>query len=256
VTLLRVLHAEVLKMKGTLALKMVLLSPTVVVFPMIFMVSQAPFSMVHPGTTKAEWIVLAHRNLWVWSFLMMPLFITLQTALVAGLDHSENHWKSLLVRPVPRWMFYAAKLLVVVVMTAAATLLLLCGILISGTILPYLQSDLTFGLPIPLGTILRDGAQVMALMLLALTIQHWVSMRWKSFSVAIGTGIVALVASFFALVAAKEVGGWPQYFPWSLPMLVVAKQPHDLRAALVLSSALGVAVAVVGCWDFCRRDVQ
>jgi len=90
VILLRVLHAEVLKMKRMIALKMVVLSPAVVVLLVLFMVSQAPFSMVHPGSVRNEWMGLARRSLWVWAFLMMPLFITLQTALVAGLDHSET----------------------------------------------------------------------------------------------------------------------------------------------------------------------
>jgi hypothetical protein len=252
VTLLRVLHAEVLKMKRTIALKMVVLSPAVVVLLMLFMVSQAPFTMVHPGGTRNEWMGLARRNLWVWAFLMMPLSITLQTALVAGLDHSENHWKSLLARPVPRWTFYVAKLLVVMVMTATATLLLLCGILLEGAILPRLQSDVAFGLPVPVAAIFLDGARVVALVFLALTIQHWVSMRWKSFSVAIGTGIVALVVSFFAL----QFGGCSQYFPWVLPMLVVARQPPALGVILAISSALGLAVAAAGCLEFCRRDVQ
>jgi hypothetical protein len=149
-----------------------------------------------------------------------------------------------------------AKLLVVMVMTATATLLLLCGTLLDGAILPRVQSDLAFGLPVPLAPIFLDGARVVALVFLALTIQHWVSMRWKSFSVAIGTGIVAFVVSFFALFAARQVGGWPQYFPWVLPMLVVERPPHPIGVALVISSALGLAVAAAGCLDFCRRDVK
>src|SRR5205809_6202072 len=70
---------------------------------------------------------------------MMPLYITLETALIAGLDRSENQWKSLLARPVPRWTLYVAKLIVIVAMTAASTLALPCGILMAGAILPRLQ---------------------------------------------------------------------------------------------------------------------
>jgi len=141
------------------------------------------------------------------------------------------------------------------VMTAAATLLLF-GTLLDGAILARVQSDLAFGLPILLAAIFLDGARVVALIFLALTIQHWVSMRWKSFSVAVGTGIVAFVVSFFALFAARQVGGWPQYFPWVLPMLVVEKNSHAIGPILAISSALGLAVAAAGCLDFCRRDVQ
>ena len=36
----------------------------------------------------------------------------IETALIAGLDHSENQWKNILALPVPRWTIYIGKLLV------------------------------------------------------------------------------------------------------------------------------------------------
>src|ERR1700712_2927519 len=111
---------------------------------------------------------------------MMPLYIALEAALVAGLDHSENQWKSLLARPVPRWTWYIAKLIVIITMLAASTVVLQCGILLAGMILPHLQPELTFAMPIPWISILKPGAYVAALAFLSLTIQHWVSLRWRS----------------------------------------------------------------------------
>ncbi len=133
--------------------------------------------------------------------------------------------------------------------------MLLCGILIDGAILTRVQSEVVFTFPIPWVVIFRDGAQVMGLAFLALTIQHWVSVRWRSFSVAIGTGIVALVTGSFAAAATQQTGGWPQYFPWAMPMLVLARHPHHIEAALWIGGALGVVVATAGCLDFCRREV-
>jgi hypothetical protein len=43
-TIVRVLHAESLKMKRTIALKMVVAAPATVVLLILFLVSQAPFS--------------------------------------------------------------------------------------------------------------------------------------------------------------------------------------------------------------------
>ncbi len=254
-TLLRVLHAELLKMKRTIALKMVVLAPAVVVLLIFFIATQTPFSMLRRNANGNEWAALMRANLWFWAFLMLPLYITLETALLAGLDHSENQWKSLLARPVARWTLYAAKLIVVVAMVAASTLVLLCGIFLAGAILPRLQPQLVFGFPIPWAAIFRAGFEVMGLSFLALTIQHWVSLRWRSFPVAVGTGIVATVVAFFAVFASQQTGGWPQYFPWALPMLVVARQPHNIEATLLISVALGLIVAAVGCLDFCRREV-
>ncbi|HKF23868.1 MAG TPA: ABC transporter permease [Candidatus Angelobacter sp.] len=254
-TLLRVLHAEMLKMKRTIALKMVLLAPLVVVLLVLFITSQAPFGALHRNGIKNEWIGLANLGLFFWALLMMPLYVTLESALVAGLDHSENHWKSLLARPVPRWTFPVTKLIVLMAMTAAGTLVLLCGILISGAILPKIQPEVHFGLPVPWRAMVRDYAQVLGLMFLPLTIQQWVSLRWKSFSVATSTGIVATVIAFFAVAASRAVPGWPQYFPWALPMLVLVKQSHNIAATLAISGGLGLLVAAASCRDFCRHEV-
>jgi len=254
-TLLRTLHAETLKMKRTIALKMVLLAPAVIVLMILFMASQAPFSTLHLRGPKNEWTALDHLSLTLWAVLMMPLYITLETALVAGLDHSENQWKSLLARPVPRWTVYVAKLIVLMAMTAASAVVLLCGVLMDGAILPRIQPELVFGFPVPWAAILRESAQVTGFAFLALAIQHWVSLRWRSFSVAVGTGIVAMVVGYFAVMATHQYGGWPQYFPWALPMLVLAQRPQNVEAVLWISSAAGLAVAAAGCWEFCRRQV-
>jgi len=97
---------------------------------------------------------------------------------------------------------------------------------------------------------------VTALAFLFLTIQHWVSLRWRSFSVAIGFGIVAMVTSFAMLLAAGQYGAWPQYFPWSLPMLVMARQPQNITAVLWICGLAGISTSVAGCIDFCRREVS
>ena len=45
----------------------------------------------------------------LWAILALPLFITLETALLAQTEHSEKHWKHLFALAVPRWVYYAAK---------------------------------------------------------------------------------------------------------------------------------------------------
>jgi hypothetical protein len=98
VILLRALHAELLKIKRTIALKMVVITPAIFVALILLIGWQAPFSFLRREGFDNAWLVLANRHLTVWALLMLPLYITLQTALIAGLDHSENQWKSLLAR--------------------------------------------------------------------------------------------------------------------------------------------------------------
>lgn len=254
-TFLRVIYAETLKLRRTIGLKMMVLAPAAVVVLTCFVTSQAPFSMLRRNGIRNEWIALNRLNLMIWAFLMMPLYITLETALISGLEHSENHWKSLLARPIPRWMFYISKLLIVMFLIAASSALLICGVFVSGTVLPWLQTDFRFGRPIPVGTIFKEGSEVACLGMVMIAIQHWVSMRWRSFSTAIAVGVIGIVLGYFAVVASYESGGWPRYFPWALPMLVLAQRPPRMRPVILLSSVAAVGIVIFACIEFCRRDV-
>jgi len=249
----RALYAETLKLKRTLALKMVVLAPLAVLALTIFMAASAPFSTLRRGNNTDGWGALARVNFQFWGMLMMPLYITLQTALIAALDHSENQWKAILARPLPRWTIYLAKLLIVMALTAAASAVLACGIMLSGVILRQLTSEVRFAFPAPFTTILRQIAQMTGLAFLSLTIQLWVSLRWRAFSVAVGFGILAAVTTFAMLLSSGPYRSWPQYYPWALPMLVLARQPHDTAAALCIGAAIGILAAIAGCLDFCRR---
>lgn len=70
-----------------------------------------------------------------------------------------------------------------------------------------------------------------------------------------GVGIVAVVASFAMLLAEGPYGARPQYLPWCLPMLVLARQPHDIGLVIVVSGGLALLIGAAGCADFCRREV-
>jgi hypothetical protein len=255
-TILRALYAEVLKMKRTIAPKIVVLFPVVVMLLGFFAVFETPFSTANINGIGEEWKTFTIGILRPWGLLMMPLFIALESAVVAGIDHSGNQWKSLLARPMPAWAPYIAKLILVVSMTATSALLVFCGILMDGAILPRVQSEVVFGFPIPWAAMCRQSAEIFGLAFLTLTIQHWVSLRWQSFSVAIGVGIVGTVLGVAVANAADQLGGWALFFPWALPMLVLDRQPHDIEAGLLISSALGLVVTLVGCFEFCRREVN
>lgn len=251
-----VLSAELLKLKRTIALKMVVLAPVAVVLLTGFMASQAPVSTLHVRGRQDPWLALARVNLQFWALLMMPLYIALQSALIAGLDHADNQWKAIFARPIRRWTVYVAKLTVLLSMLIASGGVLLAGILTCGFLLPHLTSaQIGFGYPPPAGRMLEELGEVTGLAFLALAIQHWVSLRWRSFSIATGAGIVATVTSFAMLLAAGQYGAWPEYFPWALPMLPLARGAPNVAPALWWTLLLGIAVTSAGCVDFSRREL-
>ena len=254
---LRVLWAESLKMKRTVALRMAVIAPAVVVLLVVFLTSQAPSLILNsPARYGSPWMALARLPLVFWAILMMPLYVTLETALIAGLEHAENHWKSLLTLPIPRWTPYLAKLLMAATLICTSTALLVLGIVLAGLVLPMLQPQLHFGSSIPWSAILKLSAQITGLAFLSLVIQHWVSLRWRSFSVATGVGIVAMLIGYVMVLNSSQGGSWSIFFPWALPMLPLARNPGHVGQALVISAGIGFAAVAAGCYDFCRRDVR
>lgn len=256
-TFLRVLSTEGLKLRRTIALRMVFIAPIAVALLTLFMASQAPFSTLRRGAAAPDvWRALIRVNLQFWALLMLPLFVTLQAALIAGVDHSGNQWKALFARPIPRWSIYLSKLWILVAMTAASAVILAIAIVLEGRMLHAYDGALGFGAAPPIAALSRQVAQITALAFLLLSVQLWVSLRWRSFSVATGFGVLAIVTSFAMLLAAGQYGAWPQYFPWSLPMLVLARQPQNIEFAIGVGLVAGTVVTAGGCVDFCRRDVE
>ena len=92
-TFLRVLHAEILKMRRTIAWKMAILAPGIVVLLAFFAAWQAPFSTVNRFGPDHEWEALTRFCMRLWAILMLPLYIMLQSALLAGLDHAGGQWR-------------------------------------------------------------------------------------------------------------------------------------------------------------------
>lgn len=251
----RAVQAELIKLRRTTAVKMAVLAPLAVVVLMLFISATSPHTVLKTGS-HGDWIALTHAAFLLWGLLMLPLYITVQTSLVAGVDHADNQWKSIMARPVPRSAFYVAKLIVVSALTLFSTMLVPIGVMIGGTVLPRLQSVASFDDPMPVDVIVQESLKLAALGFLALTIQHWISLRWRSFAASTGAGVVAMVIGYVMAVASTPNGGLPAYYPWTLPMLVLAKWPVNMPAVLSISALCGCLLTALGCAEFSSREVK
>jgi hypothetical protein len=119
-SLIRVLHAEILKLKRTLAFWMIFVAPLLVATLQFFVVwNQKRFS-----ADFNLWEMAPKGMLSVWAIFMLPLLITLETALINGVEHGEKQWKQIFALPIPRHAVYTAKLLIAQALAAASTLIL------------------------------------------------------------------------------------------------------------------------------------
>jgi lantibiotic transport system permease protein len=244
ISLIRVLRAETLKLKRTLAFRMIFVAPLLVATLQFFIT----WNQKRVGADFQLWGAIPKGALGVWAVFMLPLLITLETALINGVEHAEKQWKHLFALPVPRHAVYAAKFLIAQTLAAASTLILSALIVVAGLALARLRPELPHAGPIPYGWILKHAAFVWLAAWLIIAIHTWVSVRWPGIALALGSGIGG---TFFALFAAGARLG--KYYPWLLPVNVFLED--RFAAALLLGAVGGVMAAVIGCMEFVRRDV-
>ena len=245
----RSLGAEILKLKRSLALWLAALAPLVVVIIQFFLV----LDRGHQFMTGAEdpWLWLGRQTMIFWSFLMLPLFITLETALGAGLEHSGDNWKHLFALPVSRTSLYIAKLSSGMALVGLSQMVLSLYIVLAGTLLDALNPGLGFG-TVPVWDILRYAGISFLSCWLLIALHTYVALRWKNFVVAMGFGFVLTVAGFLILNSQ-----WASFYPWALPGLVLnkVKNAEPVWRQLLFGGPAAFLAAALGGWDFLRRDV-
>lgn len=244
-SLVRALHAELLKLKRTLAFR--------VIFVLPLLIALLQFLVILRTKTYARgfnlWQTHPTNSFQIWAVFMMPLLIALVTALLNGIEHSDKQWKHLFALPVPRYSVYFAKLIVAQGLILMSTLVLGVMTVIVGVAGTYLRPELASAGPVPYVWLAKQVAFVWLASWLIIAIHTWISMRWSGFPIALGAGIGG---TFFALFAASASLG--KYYPWLLPMNIFVD--GRFATALVLGIGGGIVAAVLGCLEFVRRDVM
>lgn len=248
--LLRALRAERLKLRGTLASWMCLIAPALVVLVVVLQSLASKGS----GATRApeeSWLMFAQGTMGLWAFLMLPLFVTLQAALLAGLEHGAQQWKHLLALPLPRSVHYLAKLLVLAAMVIAANLVMVVLIALAGKLLLLVNPGrFTLSTTPPWVFLLSRAGAICAATMLIVALHTWIAIRWSSFTVAVATGMTATVAGF--LIGQSAVYG--PWYPWTMPVQVLAGEGEKIGLVVATGLVAGSAVALAGLWNFLRRD--
>jgi pimeloyl-ACP methyl ester carboxylesterase len=243
----RAFRAERLKLNRTLALRLILLAPMLVAL-LGLLIQSAAVTRDSGASTPIFWESHTRNSLTIWAVFLLPLLITVETALLCGIEHGERHWKHLFALPAPRYAIYCAKFAMAQSLTLLSTLLVSLLILLSGWLLMLLYPSLAAAGPPPLLLVLGEALACWLAAGLILSANLWVAIRWPSFTVPLGVGIGG---TFFALFAASAEAA--KYYPWLLPLDALSGGER-LRIALILGIGGGLLVAVLGCVDFARRE--
>ena len=207
------------------------------------------FNMLR-GKQPAPWDMWMGSASAIWAFFMLPMSVTALTALAAHMEHGPKSWDHLRALPLPRWRLYAAKaacvLAVVAAMSAAVLVMSWAAVSLAAAIKPQLTPTGIFDLAGYAATI----ARMFGAALLMIAIQLWVALRFASFVPALAVGIGG---TFFSVVATSAKQG--VFFPWQMPVNMVATEAWRMQTALGLGLGLGAVVLVAAIVHLGRREV-
>lgn len=234
----RFLIAEILKLRRSLALLLCVTAPTLVAMISVLIVirnDKVP-DMEMFGTSAAA----------IWAFAMLPLSVTALSVLLAQTEHGPRTWDHLLPLPGARPNLFLAKGAVMLGCVGGMSLLL--GMLMSagGELVPAVRE--TTGTLDVSALFELLGKMAIAAILLSV-VQLWTALRFRSFVPPLALGIAG---TFTAVAAAGAEEG--AYFPWLMPLHMLAQAPGGQDTALLLGSVGGLAALVAMVFDFQYRE--
>ncbi len=257
------LHAELLKSKRTLAFWLALIAPAVVVSLQVAMMwDHYSYHLEQSKLFDSAWVFYTQQTLVIWSLLMLPLFVTLETALVAQWEHHSQQWKHLFALPTSRGALYAAKYVCGVVLIGLSSAVLIALILFTGLTFRRAFPGLGVEAAPPLGEMALYGLLMFLGSWLVIAIQTWVAQRWSNFAVPCAVGIAMTIAGVI-VIQSKYAG----FYPYTLPALVANGFSENISALNILAEGVlpvkellfgsigGLVAAALGGWHFTRRDV-
>ena len=236
------LFVEARKLNRSLAALLAVAAPALIAIFAFFMTLR--------GKAPMPWDMWMMNAAAIWAFFMLPLSVTALTALVAHMEHGPKSWDHLRALPLPRWRLYAAKavcvLAVVAVMSALVLAMTWAGVTLAAAIKPQVTPGGVFALNAYAGLF----GKIYLAAVLMIAIQLWVALRFASFVPALAVGIGG---TFFSVVATSAKQG--VFFPWQMPVNMLATEAWRVQTALGLGLGLGVVAMVAALAHLSRREV-
>lgn len=249
------LSAETLKLKNTFSLWLALLAPCALLGMNVLVFWAKGEHFVREGVNS--WHLFARQNFGLYTILLMPIFVALLTSLTSSIEHRSNGWKHLYSLPVPKSTVYVAKASTVLGLVLLSTAVFVVAYMAAGMFLHLVRPDLGFEEMREMGVVLFTCLKLYLATFVIVALQFWLSMRWSSFTLCMGVGIVAILTVAVAM-------RWEHihYYPFAYPLMAVQRFPAGdevfelFTEEVLLSLASGILVFVLGYFDIARKRIS
>ncbi len=248
----RAVSAELLKLKRTLALRLAVCAPLLIVLLQFGLYLARGRTMSHGMNPLTGFV---QGILTFWTILLLPFYVALVAALLASIEHQGDNWKHILTLPIPQSTIYGAKWFAGICLVLLSSILLLIAIFAAASVLRFITPAWS-ALALPLTMVNRGVMLSFCAAGLLFSIHMWISLRWRNFIPGLAVGIFGVVINIIILPSGQMFLSLAHLFPWSLPALAMAPEsPHRLLA-VTWGLLGGIAVSAIGCSDLSRGAQQ
>ena len=196
------------------------------------------------------WDFYYYQGIGILSFVFLPMFIILVSTLLPQIEYRNHTWKQVLASPQSYGALYLSKFLVfqlviIVFIVASLAFLGLSG-LVSAALNPKFNF---FAHPLDWGKMLLSVSKAYGAILGLSAIQFWMGIRFKSFLVPMGAGVLCFILGMINMLGYPVIDA--AKFPITYSGFVFIKQNADkVPGVLWLSAAYMIGALLIGFFDF------
>lgn len=238
--MIAVLHAELIKLRRSLVLLVALTPPL-----MVFLLAVLTVSTGRAST----WPLYVAGSMAIWAFFLFPMSVIGITALMAHIEYQPGTWSHTLALPVPRWQIFATKAGIALGLCLMVSLLVGISAVVGGSLGGLISPKDALTGEIPWLILFRNYGLMFLAGGLLMAIQWTAAMQFSSFAAPVSLGIGG---TFVAVSATSTKYGI--FFPWLMPVNVMASDPARAQFAITLGATSGIIVFLIAIYWLSRRD--
>jgi len=242
---------EALKLRRTLALRMVVAVPVfAILLELLMLFNRRAFPF---GDDAAVWHSLFRGGWLFWIGFCVPVLVAFEAASLANVEHRGKQWKQLFAAPIPRWSVYAVKMLFCGVLVGASFAMVVPG-LVGDVIIYSAASGYGLGPAIPWLEVGNWACRAWMASWLMMVVQSWLSARFAGIAPPVGIALAGLVMG-----VAVQGTVMQSLCPWTAALRTMQAGPldvHNTGVAVIAGCAGGVTAGGLACWNLGRtREV-
>jgi lantibiotic transport system permease protein len=203
--------AEMIKQKRSLTILVIFLAPGLMVIFNLLVGLSGIYGEMESGQQIMTSVV--HNSLNLWALIMLPMAMTLLTALNANVEYRNNQWKYVYSLPVSPWKVMMLKWLINIAMAAFTHLLYFGLIILTGLYLCTVNGKSFVGSLDYIYLLQHLGIIFMGSILLT-TIHTLAALTLENFLTAMSFGTLMMISNYFVAQSVK----YGVFSPWAYPM--------------------------------------